>query len=360
MISVILPAYERADAVLCCLAALEVQEDRDFDVFLVDDSASDAVRDVIWPPYKWTDRTGISLWYMRSSPPRVGSFTASRARNMGVANSREDLCVFVDQDVMLAPDAIGCYRAAYEKHGDNVVIVGLYHWLVNLDFVPNDIVAGRFYDVVASGLGQSDAFKPLPMGEPGLLGPDIREKDFSADMGRMVEDAALGCFGGNIGYPRALYLKIGGMDEAITGHGGEDADLGLMAKAAGANFLLFSEIWGAHRWHDRDQKKNAEEVQINIEYIDRKHGIGKYADAQKFGIDAKDWADWRHYQKAVGGVLMQQAGDGTIWVCNDGHRLGLPAPPWVKRLGFKSTEVLVVPSGGLRDYDVEGVCNDTH
>jgi len=278
-----------------------------------------------------------------------------------VANATGQLCVFVDQDVMLAPDAIGWYRAAYEKHGDNVVIVGLYHWLVALDFDATHVQARHLDEIVASGLGlgRPGAFKTLPtVSNIGMLGPDIREKDFSHDLSRLVEDAALGCFGGNIGYPRALYLQVGGMDEAITGHGGEDADLGLTVQAAGAKFLLLKTLWGAHRYHDRDQEKNNREVQVNIAYIDRKHGIGQYAEAQKFGIDAKDWADWRHYQKAVGGVLMQQSGDPTIWVCNDGHRLGLPAPPWIKRLGFKPNEILILSPGGLGQYDIEGVCDD--
>jgi len=355
MISVILPAYERADAVLCCMAALEVQHDRDFELILVDDSSTDnvetAVKGSAFKPHR----------YVRASPPRTGSFTASRARNIGVANATGRLCVFVDQDVMLAPDAISWYRAAYEMHGDNTVIVGLYHWLVNLDFDATHIQAGFFDEVVASGLGlgRPGRFYVLPTeGDVGMLGRDIREKDFSPDLGRILEDAALGCFGGNIGYPRDLYLRIGGQDEMITGHGGEDADLALTAREAGANFLLFSEIWGAHRYHERDQAKNAKEVQVNIAYIDQKHGIGQYAGAQKFGIDAKDWRDWRHYQKSVGGVLMQQSGDATIWVCNDGHRLGLPAPPWIKRLGFKPNEILILSPGGLGEYDIEGVCDD--
>ena len=113
-----------------------------------------------------------------------------------------------------------------------------------------------------------------------------------------------------------------------------------------------------YRWHPRDQKKNAREVQENIEYIDRKHGIGKYKSAAKFGIDAQDWRNWRHYQKDVGGVLMKELGDGTVYVCRDGHRLGLPSPDWIQRLGFTTPSAIEVPQGGLDRYAVEGIAGN--
>jgi glycosyltransferase involved in cell wall biosynthesis len=349
MISVILPAYERADAVLCALAALEKQtlDHFEFEVFVVDDSESDAIKDVSWPP------TGpINLWYIRSSPPRVGSFTAGRARNIGAANARGDLLVYIDQDVMLAPDALQHYARAYERHGDNTVIVGLYHWLSRMDFGPAD-VRDHFLDIYECGFGELQRYPHLPMDEPGIQGRDMREADFG-DIDHVVDDAALGAFSGNIGYPRKLYMALGGFDEHIRGHGGEDADLGLTARAHGAKFLLYKDIWGLHRWHSRDQKQNAAEVQANIEYIDRKHGIGKYADAHKW-MDAQDWGDPRHYHRDVGGVLMQVDGDGTVWVCRDGHRLGLPSPDWIKRLGFGPGQVLKVGPSGLNSYAIEGV-----
>jgi hypothetical protein len=150
-------------------------------------------------------------------------------------------------------------------------------------------------------------------------------------------------------------MALGGFDEAINRHGGEDADLGLTAKTAGAKFLLWESIWGVHRWHGRDQKQNEADVQLNIDYIDRKHGIGQYADAHKW-MDARDWNDPLHYHKDVGGVLMQaNTGDPTVWVCRDGHRMGLAKPEALKMLGFRPEQTMFVPPSSLERYAVEGV-----
>lgn len=355
MISVILPTYERADAVLCALAALlnQTLPLGDFEVVIVDDSDSDLVEEAT---RDWRDYYKEYWRYIRSSPPRAGSFTAGRARNIGAANARGNLLVFIDQDVLLAPDVLSHYAKAYEQHGDNVIILGLYHWLPAMDFTPED-VRDSFLDVYQCGIdGDLQRFPYLPMDVPGIQGRDMREKDFG-DIDHVVDDAALGAFSGNIGYPRRLYLALGGFDEEISRHGGEDADLGLTAKEHGAKFLLYKDIWGLHRWHSRDQAKNEAEVQVNIQYIDRKHGIGQYADAKKW-TDARDWKDAQHYHQDTGGVLMQLEGDMTIWACRDGHRLGLPTPDWIEKLGFISGQVLVVGPSGLNSYKVEGVASE--
>lgn len=351
MISVILPTYERVDAVHCCLVALENQSKRGFEIVVVDDSTSDGIEQFFLDRSE-PGRQDVSIRYMRSAPPRVGSFTAGRARNIGAANARGRLLVFVDQDVMLAPDALEHYEAAYCRHRDSAVIVGLYDWLPRMEFSPLDVRTNweRIVD---------QDFPKLPMDEPGLQGADLRTDDFSDDINAVVDDAALGAFSGNIGYPRSLFLRIGGFDEHIRGHGGEDADLGLTAKAFGAKFLLYKPIWGLHRWHTRNQAQNAREVQENIQYIDKKHGIGQYKDAKKFsGMDARDWGDWHHYTKEVGGVLMRLDGDVTIWACRDGHRIGIPSPEWIKRLGFAPGGELVTTPAGLSSYSVEGVASD--
>lgn len=346
MISVILPTYENPEAVLCALAALRNQDYDDFETIIVDDSNDNSVQEAVCPSYE-------RVRYVRSSPPRVGRFTASRARNIGVANSRGDLLVFIDQDVILECRALGRYREAHEMHGDDVVYVGLYHWLMRMDFGPVD-VGNDFSGIMESGLNLvlDPCYEYLEMDEPGLLGFDMRTDDFG-DIDKIVDDAALGCFSGNIGYPRPLYMKLGGFDEMIRGHGGEDADLGLTAKEAGAKFLLWDGIWGLHRWHTRDQKANVADVQENIDYIDRKHGIGQYADAHKW-TDARDWSDPQHYHKDVGGVLMKIQSEPTIWVCRDGHRIGLPTMQSLSSLGFHPEQAMIVPISSLERYEVHG------
>lgn len=290
--------------------------------------------------------------YIRVSPPRVGRFTASRARNIGAANAHGKLLVFVDQDVLLAPDALANYWRAYSLHGDNVVIVGLYHWLRHIDFSYQD-VATRFEDIVRSGLGESRVFKELPMDVPGLQGKDHRAQDFDG-IDKVVDDASLGAHTGNLGVPHALFMKAGGFDENITRHGGEDADFGLTCKAVGAKWLLWDAIWGVHRWHSRDQAQNQVDVQFNIDYIDRKHGIGQYRDAPKY-MDARDWGDERHYHKEVGGVAMKMDGDPTVWICREGHRIGIATPEALARLGFKGATPMLVSGPALEKYEVMGV-----
>ncbi len=368
-LTVVRPVYDRADAALCALAGLAGQTYQGpWEIVIVDDSPDTLLESRVKSVLHTfrINATMRDLRYIRSSPPRVGSFTAGRARNVGVANSLGDLIVFVDQDVMLHPEAITRYVKAwdYHKRRPDLIIAGLYHWLPPVSFRWEDFSPGdpdAFTDLARYLDPQHNGHWPrTPIeGFAGLQGRDIRTPDFSGDLDAIKEDAALGSWTGNIAYPREFYNRIGGFDEAIAGHGGEDADLGLTAKAHNARWLLWSEIWGLHRWHGRDQEKNVREVQVNIAYIDKKHGIGEYAGAAKFGgMDAQDWADWRHYQKDVGGVLMKELGDGTIYVCRDGHRLGLPDPSWIRRLGFTTPGIVEVLRGGLDDYVIEGRAED--
>lgn len=382
MISVVVPVavpWAPVESVQCSLMAISTALERcpvHVEVVVVDDSSDHTAEwELQQELYGSENSRGMLRWlfsrhkYIRTSPPRVGRFTASRARNIGAANSKGRLIVFVDQDVMIAPDALEGFWEAYQMYGENVVIVGLYDWMGRIDFQPAD-VSTRFDEIVSDGLdaasrhltgegeGPSIDFPDLPMGDDvGLLGLDHRRGDFKSKLAdALVDDAALGAHTGNLGVPHSLFMKVGGFDEAIVRHGGEDADFGLTCRAAGAKWVLWSAIWGVHRWHWRDQAANAVDVQHNIDYIDRKHGIGPYAEAHKFaGMDARDWADEKHYHQEVGGVAMQAEGDPTVWVCRDKHRLGIATPEALKRLGFTMQHVLVIPPSALLEYEESGV-----
>lgn len=337
MLSVMIPTYNRIENLKLCLAGLLAQKGaNDFEIIVVDDGSTDETREWMLDEFVFAH----PALYLSGGPNK--GFRGGRARNIGAFNAQGDRFLFVDSDVVLNENAIAAYDRAAAAQPD-VVIVGRYFVLPKIGWNPNNqevLWEAPDYTTLLERL-RMPHYGPTkidfsPDAVPWTWGADLGgrpEKDYTDDPAKLGEGAGLGALSGNISYPRKLFWDLGGFDELLTGHGGEDADLGLTADEHKTKWLFLGAAFGYHLWHPRDQAKNALEVQANIAFIDAKHGVGMYKDAKKY-TDSQDWSHPVHYQKRFGSRLVKVPFNPQVYVFREGRYLKLGSPRWLAKLGF--------------------------
>jgi len=245
MISVIIPIYNRKDNLRLVLAALERQTYKDFEVVVSDDGSTDDPEQVL--------REFDTLLDLKFVSQLHRGYRLSKVRNNGVEFATGFALLFDDSDVMLNQYALEHYKNIFEAN-PTIIIGGRYDWLPPI----------REYE-----LGQELV---------GIVGLDPRcgipgfWDDSEAGLRTRY---CLDLYGGNQLIPRDVYEMLGGYDENMVGHGGEDAEFGIRAQKAGVRALFSQKVIGWHLYHHRDQQKNEEEVARNIEYIEKKHDLAE-------------------------------------------------------------------------------------
>jgi glycosyltransferase involved in cell wall biosynthesis len=348
VLSVIVPVYNRLENLKTCIESLGNQKDidnEDYEIIVVDDGSTDGVE-------KWVkDVTNIR--YLSGGPNK--GFRGGRARNIGAFNASGDRFVFVDSDVVLNEYALYHYVEA-AKASPDAIIVGRYFYLPPILFGEHTDILRRCltYDELdkeVKRLGLSTMTDPYPVIKFGIDLGGRPEQDYTDDPKAVRQSDGLGGLSGNISYPKDLFLKLGGFEEMMVGHGGEDAELGLHAGQFGTNWLFYKPITGYHIWHERDQARNHREVQANIAFIDARYGVGKYANAQKYS-ESRDFRDKIHYHKHVGAIAIKIRFDNTVYAARTDlkTRIGLTKPEVFIELGFDYSDVLVVEQDVLDSY----------
>lgn len=364
MISIVVPVFNRLENVKRMLRSFVLQRDApEFEVVIVDDGSTDGLKDLILD-YNQKIALGdieasFNISYLSGGPNK--GFRGGRARNIGTFNSEGEWLLFTDSDIILNQNALSNYGKAIEAVSEDTIIIGPYHWLepmVITDDTVDKIVTYGFDDVseMSSRLGiQIDKTKTAT----GIIGMDPRSKDFKDSVTETSKGNGLGAFSGNICYSRNLYTRLGGFDEAMVGHGGEDADLGLTADEAGANWLLYKPVYGWHIWHPRNQERNEKEVKTNILYIDAKHSVGAYANTKKW-VDSRDYSDPAAYVKHLGAIAIKISADATVYVARPDlrTRIGVSSMEWLNKLGFDPEDIKTVEFIELHKYDLKGATRD--
>lgn len=364
MISVIIPTFNRLENLRLALAALERQTYKFFEVIVADDGSTDGTD-------RWLrDKTHIGEWptnsiqfkYLNCGANR--GFQAGRARNFGAGNADPDssLFYFIDSDNMMPPETLGKVADTHEKH-PNCIIVGLYHFLQRMDFGLDNLNNDPDFWLKIGSM----KYPPLPMPpDSSLKGrADPRLGDFPDEASPEVYDtspvglaAGLGCFSGNIGYPKHVFWDVGGFWEELIGHGGEDAALALAAIEKGHCFVRVKSLVGFHVWHERyaPNRRVELEKEANIDKIDRRFKLGKYSEMSKHAaIDCADWTNPAHYHKERGAQLVIDSSD-TYWVVTGEHRLGITSPEALEFIGFSLHDGRhMEEDGDLDDIVIEGV-----
>ena len=258
-ISIIVPIYNRRNNLRLCLAALDRQSVKDFEVVVADDGSTDKPFGVLEEyggrferRYCWHEHRGVRI---------------ALARNEGACIATGAALLFLDSDILLNDCAIGHYINMHTAN-PSVIVAGRYDWLPPQMITVYDVHANWHF--ITSG-----EMSPMEIsGEPlGLQGIDPRLKNPNLFNSNIIQYGpyCLSLFSGNLLVPRKLYWDLGGYDAAIVGHGGEDAEFGMRAQKAGIPVIFSDLVTGYHVYHDRNQPQNIDELKKNVDYIEKKH-----------------------------------------------------------------------------------------
>ena len=111
--------------------------------------------------------------------------------------------------------------------------------------------------------------------EEGIQGPDPRLENPNLFNSSVIHKGAycLSLFSGNLLVPRRVFEAVGGFDQNMIGHGGEDAEFGMRLQEAGIPVIFSDEVIGYHFYHERNQERNVVELRVNCSHMATKHNL---------------------------------------------------------------------------------------
>jgi glycosyltransferase involved in cell wall biosynthesis len=202
-VSVVVPTYGRRDLVTRCLTSLASQDERDFEVIVVDDGADPSLGAHV-------SALGLSL------AVRVVSHAVNRgrsaARNTGIEHASGEVVAFLDGDMTVVPAWVRAHREAHE--GGDTVVLG------NIVTAPG-IRRNAFVEYI-----DSRGVKKV------AAGSDIPSRYFMT---------------GNSSVARPLLTRAGVFDEDFREYGGEDTEMGYRLARNGGRFRYAPDA-ESHHW----------------------------------------------------------------------------------------------------------------
>ncbi|GIQ70371.1 glycosyltransferase family 2 protein [Xylanibacillus composti] len=244
--SIIIPTKDKLSRLRLTLHALESQVGADVEVIIVFDGCS---------------KTTIEQFKQSSfgfqpviviSEHNVGR---AAARNLGLAQAKGDIVIFVDDDRVPAADFV---RRHIEGHREPCVLLGkrtdVLYSEKELDHL---YVLGRVRrnpDAVRERMTKLEMYKTLPVSMKSSL-------------------RWLLFYTGNVSVDRSCLEQIGGFDTNFQGWGHEDLDLGIRLAKQGIPFRKDDAIVNYHLMHDSnfDLRQRRKESARNLAYMIRKY-----------------------------------------------------------------------------------------
>jgi glycosyltransferase involved in cell wall biosynthesis len=209
LISLIMTAYNRADALEAALSALARQTDRGFEVMVADDGSGPSVSTVV---DRWRSRLGVPLSHVWQVDR---GFRAAEIRNRAMLASRGDYCIFLDGDCIARPSFVAMHRRLAEPGwfvtGNRVLLSPATTDTVLRDqSAPETWSAAQWMRVrLSGGVNRLAAVLNVPLGPLRKL-PARRWR------------GARSC---NLAVWRSDLDRVDGFDASFSGWGREDSDL---------------------------------------------------------------------------------------------------------------------------------------
>lgn len=218
-LSVIIPSYNRAGRLRACLEslALQTQAMDDFEVIVVVDGSTDETMFML---------EGLDVPFRLHSIWQENAGQAS-ARNRGIGEAKGRYCLFLDDDIVAAPELVTAHLRAQQRQ-KNVVAVG------QLTMTLQD---GADWYAQAFAEGWRARYEGL---NRGLASPTWED-----------------CYGGNVSAPRDVLAACGGFATGIAR--GHDVELGYRLHKAGCSFVYLPDAIGRQDEHKgfRDLSRDA-------------------------------------------------------------------------------------------------------
>lgn len=120
-VGVVIPTYNRSDALLRCMEHLQRQAFTDFEVVVVDDGSSDGTQSAM---EAYLHRSPLAIRYVKQ-----GNSGPAKARNVGVSMLRAPICIFLGDDIFAEPSLIECHLDFHRRlPGLNIAALGWTQW----------------------------------------------------------------------------------------------------------------------------------------------------------------------------------------------------------------------------------------
>jgi glycosyltransferase involved in cell wall biosynthesis len=118
-VSIIIPAYNRADYLPVCLESIFAQTFRDYEIIIADDGSADNTRELLDPLIREQ-----KIRYISQENKGPGA-----ARNNGLSQATGELIAFLDSDDLWPPDKLEWQVQYLKDHPEVGVIGGGFHWI---------------------------------------------------------------------------------------------------------------------------------------------------------------------------------------------------------------------------------------
>lgn len=213
-LSVVIPTHNRRETLRLCLDALRRQTvTTGWELILVDDGSQDGSAVMA------REEAGAFAVPVKviSQQPNRGP---AAARNRGLAAATGDLILFLDDDILAAPDLIDRHLQAHQQHPEmTAAVLGYITW--------------------------SPSLRPTPF-------MDWLGEKWWFCYGRIKPGAVLdgwAFYSCNASLKRSFLSQAGGFDERFPRAAYEDTELGWRLQKAGMNLTYHPEAWGHHHQH---------------------------------------------------------------------------------------------------------------
>jgi glycosyltransferase involved in cell wall biosynthesis len=253
LISVVVPTYDRPDALAAVLRGLSCQADRRFEVVVADDGSGPATKAVI---DQWKGRLGAALNHVRHEH---SGFRAAEIRNRAILSCTGGYCVFLDGDCIPRPDFIAQHRRLAEPG-----------WFV----AGNRILLSA--ELTAHALGEG--LEPERWGLLALLRRWPRDVNrlwpaLHLPLGPLRKAAPTRWEGArtcNLAVWRADLDRVDGFDASFNGWGLEDSDLAIRLIHAGVRRKDGRCATGVvHLWHRENDRVRLAENKARLDDVMR-------------------------------------------------------------------------------------------
>lgn len=228
-LSVIIPTHNQAERLRLVLCGLRRQTlaAEHFEVLVVDDGCTDGTAEL-------EERMGMVNLRVLHLWPNQGR---NLARNLGTAEARGELLVFLDGDALPAPDLLQRYLEARHRHGPKAVFCGFQRCLPDLEYlqdpqtgtVVREEVPSVLQDFLAAQCASLRITEEMIAGDFGAIHARSSEGGYPFPESKRRQDqvftllaerpdSAVGWLGfipHNGAVPRALFQVAGGFDLQI-------------------------------------------------------------------------------------------------------------------------------------------------
>lgn len=284
-----------------CLKAVLNQLGREDEIILVDDHSEQTFWNRELSSY--TDHDSVHIY-------SVSQKTGNRSynRNFGAAQSRKDILLFLDGDMVPTPRTLDAFRRAHENN-DYVAFIGRAHGMrFGEEHLYLHIGHEHYWDMVQTEEGVQRLAE-----DPCL--EDWRAQPFSQpELEPFYWIYYYTCI---CSAQRTAFEDVGGFDEALVTWGSEDIDLGYRLRTCGKIGCLLD----AHAVH-LPHRRNLWDEQLfdrdNIRYLLDKHRVWPFEALLSFDLSAETYQRLQQMRDEIEQWnlprLLPTPSPGTLWV----------------------------------------------